>query len=938
MRLENESIKSHVTHEFEQHRNEKGRKRYRQLFLESLHYPEINRRQDTVTEAHQKTFHWVYDTDGFDKSARGWQSIAEWLENGDGIYWINGKAGSGKSTLMNYLSHHERTLGLLRVWSGTKKILSPKYFFWSTGTTLENSVEGLLRSLLYQIFREVPSLIPVSCENRSASVFAEECSDNYGPIGTWTLRTLRTTFQTVIRQIETTYRVCIFIDGLDEINGDPDTAIGEVTSMTSFGVKICLSSRPERSFNDAFDSCAKLRLQDLTEHDIREYAADRLEPWLRAEAEDEVSKMLDDIAEKAQGVFLWVDLVVKALIKGLKNDDNLEQLQMRVSSTPSDIEAVYAKMLGKVEEPHHKEAARLFQMALVGLTHSFLDVALVLYDHCGRNSETSVSEILKFCHRTRNRIPTVCGGLLDIDSEERDTEVGGGSFDARYCLCLPIRYTCSSDTAELSFFERYVHVNFIHRTAAEFLSKNKQGQSFLDVWPQPRPSPYASLVRANLAKVRLLGLPEKPSNLNDSIEGVYQIGREPLLIRNLPIEERWDHVRERIARNFIYGLMDLLRLAECLLGSLSVSLYHDVDQTLTAVYRQNQVEPLVGHWSMQWGWRAWEATYSQGWYPLYEGYSTYLDAQSAMMEPIKSRPVDFLGHAASWSLSSYVVEEYDKQKKTMEKDHATHLLCCSMWAFSSECRADILLRSLDLVAHLLSRGARPNFYVKDFSATIWGYFIRMAPWGYDNVQEKLVMTTKTFVEKGADVHMTLLNVKHFIWNPPEGQVSAAGERPTISLSRRISILRYLQAHSDVVEFLQAKGAQSHSKYTHISVKPQTNGLSRKQYDKWLAALNTGHVECAHGFDYVRKWRRFAGQFRKYYEDNSGENQDSDIEIHWEVDDDQDIDLNSLTMIECMGFQTEADLQQYQPIDILAGESCAVALLPRTPEGGPNTLS
>ena len=576
-----------------------------------------------MTEAHQKTFHWVYDPDGFDPSARRWDNIAEWLENGNGIYWINGKAGSGKSTLMNYLSHNERTLGLLRVWSGTKKVLSPEYFFWSAGTALEKSVEGLLRSLLYQIFREVPSLIPVSCEYRSAFVSTEDCTDNFEPIATWTVRRLRTTFQTVIRQIETTYRICIFIDGLDEINGDPDAAIEEITNMTSSGVKICLSSRPERSFNDAFDSCAKLRLQDLTKHDIRVYVADKLEPWLRTEPEDEVSRMLNDIAHKAQGVFLWVDLVVKALIKGLKNDDSLEQLQMRVASTPSDIEAVYSKMLSKIDEVHRKEAAQIFQMALVGLTYSFLDLALGLYDHSDRVSKTPVREVLNLCHRTRNRIPTICGELLDVDLEEKDTQVGGGSVEFDRYLCLPIRYTCSSDTAEFSYFERYVHVNFIHRTAAEFLSTNKQGQSFLDVGPQPRPSPYARLIRARVAKVRLLGLPDKPSNVDDIFEEVIQIdvGREPLRFETLHVEERWDQVREKIARDFIHGLMDLLRLDECILGSASVSLCHDVDLALKTVYRQGQVEPRFGHWSMQWGLRAWEITPPRGWSLLHAGCS-----------------------------------------------------------------------------------------------------------------------------------------------------------------------------------------------------------------------------------------------------------------------------------------------------------------------------
>lgn len=370
------------------------------------------------------------------------------------------------------------------------------------------------------------------------------------------MRRLKTTFQTAIRQAKTSYRICIFIDGLDEISGDPDAAIAEIRIMPSSGIKVCLSSRPERSYSDAFGSYAKLRLQDLTEYDIRAYVVHRLEPWLRTEPEDEVTKMMNDIAHKAQGVFLWVDLVVKALIKGLKNDDNLEQLQVRVASTPSGIEAVYANMLSKIDEAHHKEAVRLFHMALVGLTQSLLDVALGLYDHSDRVPEISVSDALKLCDRTQNRIQTICGGLLDIDQEDRDSRRGGGTFGLEeHYLCLPIRYTGSSDAADLSFFERYVHVNFIHRTVAEFLRQSKQGQSFLDICPQRCPNPYASHVRARLAKVILLGFPEKPSNMDDElyhkVEELTSLTKGgEVLVGELPIEGPWDHLCERLARDF----------------------------------------------------------------------------------------------------------------------------------------------------------------------------------------------------------------------------------------------------------------------------------------------------------------------------------------------------------------------------------------------------
>ena len=783
MRSGVESIKSHTTHEFQQDRGAQARERYRQRFLESLYYPEIDRRQDTIIEAHQKTFQWVYDPGSFDTSTPRWDSMAEWLQKGDGIYWINGKAGSGKSTLMNYLCHDERTLGLLRVWSGTKKVLKPKYFFWSAGTTLEKSIEGLLRSLLYQILRELPSIIPLSCEDRSTLVPARDRHDEFEPIAIWTVRRLQNTFQNVLRQAVTTTSICIFIDGLDEITGDADAVIAEITKMPSFAVKVCLSSRPEQLYNDAFGSYAKLRLQDLTKSDIRTYVADRLEPWLCTEPEVKVSRMMSNIAYKAQGVFLWVDLIVKTLIKGLKHDDSFEQLQERLASTPTDIEAVYADMLSKIDKAHYKEAAQLFQMAIVGLTESLLDVTLVLYNHHDRISEISVSDALKLCHRTQNRIPTICGGLLDIDEDNKDSRwIGLEFYDCDY-LCFPPRYTCSADMAKISTFERYVHINFIHRTAYEFLSQNKQGQSFLHECPQPQPSPYASIVRARLAKVRILGLPQIPSNMNEISEEVIKNFKEPISVWHLPVEERWDQVRERNARSFIDGLMDLLRMDEWLSGSPSLSLCHDVDCTLTSVYQRNQIVPLFEHWSMQWGLRAWEIEHPPDW-ALLSGAcspSEYLDAQSARMEPIKSRPIDFLGHAASRSLSCYVVEEYDRQKKSMDEHHATHLLCCSMWAFSHGHRTESLIKSLDLVAELLNRGGNPNFYVRDFSTTVWGYFMRMAPWCSDKGLEKLVTTTKTFVEKGADIHMTLAKRNVFQLEFSGRSSTGGGRKPLYNL-------------------------------------------------------------------------------------------------------------------------------------------------------------
>ncbi|KAM0797539.1 hypothetical protein BDR22DRAFT_862620 [Usnea florida] len=908
MRHGDESIKSHITHEFQQDRSERARERYRQRFLESLYYPEIDRRQDTVIEAHQKTFQWVYGPDSFGTSAPGWDSMAEWLEKGDGIYWINGKAGSGKSTLMKYLCQDERTLGLLRVWSGTKKVLNPKYFFWSAGTILEKSIEGLLRSLLYQILREIPSLVPLACEDRSSLVPARDHLDDFEPIGTWTVRRLGNTFQDVLRQAVTTNHLCIFIDGLDEINGDPDAVIAEITKMPSFAIKVCLSSRPERSYNDAFGSCAKLRLQDLTESDIRAYVTDRLEPWLRNEPKVEVSGIMNDIAHKAQGVFLWVDLVLKALIKGLKDDDSLEQLQVRVASTPSDIEAVYANMLSKIDVVHYREAAQLFQMTDFCLSQSLLDVALALYNHSDSVSETSVSDALRLCERTQNRIPTVCGGLLDVDLEDRGTSVGGGffGFDQQY-LCLPIKYTCSPERADLSFFERYVHLSFIYRTAADFMKQSKQGQSLIGACPQTHPSPFANLIMARLTKVTLLGFPEKPSKPDDRVEElIHDAKKGEFLDDELPIESPWDHIRDRIARDFIHGLMYLLCQDEWLTGSASMSLYHDVDRTLTAVYRRKKGVPFA-HWSMQWGLRTGQTWHEKDWSGWCEerSQSKYLDPNSVMSEsnPLsEGRPVDLLGLAASWSLSCYVIEELDKQK-IIETDYATYLLCCTMWGAINanyQNRTEPTSKLLDLVTDLLNRGANPNFYAAQFPDTLWGLFIRSPLWSNHNVRAKRVLTAKTFVEKGADIHMTLLSEKTFAWKSPKSQAPSDDESISINLSREMSISHYFRAQSklvetaqlELVEILLANGARDHSKYYNISVQPQTIKMSKKQHDKWLGLLNAGNVNDDNCVESEGKQWRFAGHVRKYYKENLGEDEDSDIQMTWEDGDDHQIDFES----------------------------------------------
>jgi tRNA U34 5-carboxymethylaminomethyl modifying GTPase MnmE/TrmE len=81
--------------------------------LKSLHFKQLKERQSEIRQAHTHTFEWVFDL-------QSTSNFPSWLQSGNDIYWIEGKPGSGKSTLINFLISNHKTTGLLRRWSGAK--------------------------------------------------------------------------------------------------------------------------------------------------------------------------------------------------------------------------------------------------------------------------------------------------------------------------------------------------------------------------------------------------------------------------------------------------------------------------------------------------------------------------------------------------------------------------------------------------------------------------------------------------------------------------------------------------------------------------------------------------------------------------------------------------------------------------------------------------
>ena len=115
-------------------------------------------------------------------------------------------------------------------------------------------------------------------------------------------------------------QLCLFIDGLDEYDGDHRDLIKTLRRMSASAyIKICASSRPWNPFQNEFggDQHQMLTLQYLTHDDIAFYVRDNLQidsQFAKLSKQDEdFGQLVNEVTDEAQGVFLWVYLVIDCL-------------------------------------------------------------------------------------------------------------------------------------------------------------------------------------------------------------------------------------------------------------------------------------------------------------------------------------------------------------------------------------------------------------------------------------------------------------------------------------------------------------------------------------------------------------------------------------------------------------------------------------------------
>ncbi|KAI1500184.1 hypothetical protein F5X99DRAFT_254274 [Biscogniauxia marginata] len=413
--------------------------------LRSLHFPQIRERENEIKKAHASTFDWIFNKESG-------LTFTEWPQSSGGLFWITGKAGCGKSTLMKYLRNHGYLRQLMEAWASKsgKILIVVSHYFWYAGTPLQKSQEGLFRTLLFQIFQQAPEVVSLACPKH----YHEEIED-------WSLHDLTDAIEALARMTDCPVRVCIFVDGLDEYTGEHEGLVELLMTLSeSPNFKICVSSRPWPVFRNLLATKWSLEVHRLTGNDILTYVKDTLvssKSFRRltttARGRSDANNLIQEIVSKAQGVFLWVYLVIRSLQRGLLNGDDIADLLARVRELPGELEPYFERMLNNIDSIYRNRTARTF----ISMMHANVPLPVVAFYFMDMETDVRLDSwntlgdgfvaLANRLEEKKERMLAQCMDLIHIKDPDEDTSKSWMFFSNK--------------------------VGFLHRTVSDFLQSGR---------------------------------------------------------------------------------------------------------------------------------------------------------------------------------------------------------------------------------------------------------------------------------------------------------------------------------------------------------------------------------------------------------------------------------------------------------------------------------
>ncbi|KAJ2988927.1 hypothetical protein NUW58_g3726 [Xylaria curta] len=439
----------------------------RKRILSTLWFPEMNERENMITDASMDTVDWIL----FDDLPNGEKrSFRRWLRSDESMFWISGKPGSGKSTLAKFLLKDHRTKDNLVAWKPSIQLL--RFFFFEIGQNpLQTQLAGCLRTLLHQLLTARPDAFKGLLDKYPALINKASEHD-------WALRELT---EVLLESLQSeTLGICIFLDGLDEQHFDESNSIllELIQPLNNLpNVKICALSRAENTFRQYFEPYPKIRMQQLTLVAMQAYVRGCLDCHrgrLKIPPE-QYEEFVERISEKSDGVYLWTALVLKSLVRGIRNGDTWTIIQSRIEEYAPGLNELYNGMLKRqnADELLYKEdASRLFWSTLF-----YLESAPLFGEF------DAVLSILGGDQENRKLMRSIIStkGILTENDTERIVAAHEEWLFARSAGLIEL--SARGDEKDQGLLD--LHVEFVHRSVREFLLGTEKGKEVLSYDGRP---------------------------------------------------------------------------------------------------------------------------------------------------------------------------------------------------------------------------------------------------------------------------------------------------------------------------------------------------------------------------------------------------------------------------------------------------------------------
>ncbi|KAJ7577920.1 hypothetical protein C8J56DRAFT_362746 [Mycena floridula] len=281
-----------------------------------------------------------------------------WKSGARPVLWLKGHLGAGKTVLASIVIHTLST--------EAKADVALAYFYFHRDNAQQN-VTSALQSVLYQLVRALP-------DNPD---FTPAASSHFSSV-----QKLCDSITQVATQLKTVY---IVIDALDACDSKTLAPLISVTMSLQHPIRLFLTSRPlEKNIECALKDALTIEMDpSCIKNDIRQFVQKRIEkpgheralhlrnPVLR-------KAVIEALVEGANGMFLWVDLVLARICEQSTEYD----IRQALTSLPADLGKIYLQCFqhfGRLDTSRKSRAQRVLKwVAFAARTLTFEELAVAV--------------------------------------------------------------------------------------------------------------------------------------------------------------------------------------------------------------------------------------------------------------------------------------------------------------------------------------------------------------------------------------------------------------------------------------------------------------------------------------------------------------------------------------------------------------------------------